>query len=408
VRRLTVRYHGWGESWPLGQLADDGRELLFEYSPEALRAGLELSPLRLPLRPLAYGDFPPHQFRLPGLIADSLPDGWGLLLMDRYFRRMDLDPATRSPLDRLALLGERALGALTYEPADAIEWTGGDATLAQLALEVDEALVGTDAEILKHLLILGGSPHGARPKALVGYDAVRRTIRMNPDSEHRPYLVKFPARSEHREVCAIEHVYCETARACGIDVPETRHFELGRSHAAFGVARLDLEDGMRVPVHTLAGALHADFRVPAVDYTSLLRATRAFSGDEREVVKAYERAVFNVLFNNRDDHSRDFAFRLGRDRRWRLAPAYDLTFNTGLGGQHQMDVCGEAQRITRAHLRELARQGGVKDRTATERLDRMLEQARGFGRRLREAPIRKTTVAAVLRAVDANAAALRE
>ena len=91
MKKLLVRYRGWGENWPLGELADNGDDLLFEYSKEALSEALELSPLRLPLRSEAYGDNPRHLFRLPGLISDALPDGWGLLLMDRYFRRLGLE-----------------------------------------------------------------------------------------------------------------------------------------------------------------------------------------------------------------------------------------------------------------------------------------------------------------------------
>jgi serine/threonine-protein kinase HipA len=165
---------------------------------------------------------------------------------------------------------------------------------------------------------------------------------------------------------------------------------------------------MRVPVHTLAGALHADFRIPSVDYISLLRATRAFTADEREVLKAYERAVFNVIFNNRDDHSKNFAFRLGRDRRWRLAPAYDLTFNTGPGGEHQMDICGEARRITRVHLLELAAKGGLKPVTAVRSLERILDQVGQFGPRLANLPIRRMSIRAIRQAVAANVAALRK
>ena len=407
MKKLTVHYCGWGESWPLGLLADSGRELLFEYSQEALREGLELSPLRLPLRTEAYGDLPRYLLGLPGLISDSLPDGWGLLLMDRYFRRRGLEPAALSPLDRLAFLGERSLGALTFQPAEQVGLTATDTTLLQIAKEVQTVFAGKDGDVLKHLLLVGGSPHGARPKALIGYDPTQGTISTAPDQKHVPYLIKFPAQNEHKEVCAIEHAYSETARACGIEVPHTQYFDLGRSHAAFGIARFDIEAGMRVPVHTLAGALHADFRVPAVDYTSLLRATRAFTGDEREVVNAYKRVLFNVIFNNRDDHSKNFAFRLDRDRRWRLAPAYDLTFNVGPRGEHQMDICGEASHVTRTHVLELAAKGGIKTRSATARLEQILEQVGPFKQQLLDRPIRAATARTIIDAVNLNAAALR-
>lgn len=408
MKILLVRYRGWSEDWPLGQLADDGRDILFEYSEQALRRGLELSPLTLPLRPQAYGDFPRHLFRLPGLIADSLPDGWGLLLMDRYFRKLGLDPAAISPLDRLALVGERGMGALTFAPATPLEFPEKPPTLLGLASEVEEVIEGNDGEVLKHLLLLGGSPHGARPKALVGYCSTKKTVSTQPQGDHLPYLIKFPAEREHKEVCAIEQAYGETARACGIDVPPTRYFELDRTHSAFGIERFDIEDGLRVPTHTLAGALHADFRVPAVDYISLLRATRALTNDEREVAKAYQRAVFNILFNNRDDHSRNLAFRLGRDRRWCLAPAYDLTFSLGPGGEHQMDVCGEARRIRSGHLRELAAKGGIRAKVASSCLQRLLDELDAFEQRLKNAPIRRNTVRDIMAAVKTNASALQD
>ena len=154
MKKLVVHYSGWGEDWPLGQLADDGRQLLFEYSPEALAQGLELSPLHLKLRAAAYGGFPPYQLGLPGLIADSLPDGWGLLLMDRVFRQHGLRHP--GPLDRLAFVGDRAMGALRFVPpreegADLPDWN-----LLRLAQEATAALQGQSEEVLRALALTGG------------------------------------------------------------------------------------------------------------------------------------------------------------------------------------------------------------------------------------------------------------
>lgn len=117
MKTLVVYYCGWGERWPLGTLAESGRTLLFEYSARALEQGLELSPRNLRLRREAYSGFASSQHRLPGLVADALPDGWGLLLMDRLFRREGREAAAVSALDRLAFIGERAIGALAFEPA---------------------------------------------------------------------------------------------------------------------------------------------------------------------------------------------------------------------------------------------------------------------------------------------------
>lgn len=404
MKRITAYYCGWGEDWPLGQLADDGRALLFEYTPEALAQGLELSPLHLKLRAAAYGDFPVYLHRLPGLIADSLPDGWGLLLMDRLFRREGLRHP--GPLDRLAFMGDRAMGALRFVPArdDANEWPARlpDWSLLALAEESARAMAGDAAVALRELALAGGSPQGARPKALVRYDASTGRVSTRADAPGAPWLVKFPGQGAHKEECAIEQLYAGLARDCGLEMPPSALFDLSPRLAAFGVARFDREQGLRVPLHSLAGLLQVDFRMPgSTDYTTFLRATRLLTRDEREVRKAYARAVFNVLFHNRDDHPKNVAWRLGRDRCWRLAPAFDLTFSDGPGGQHHMDVCGEGAAITRKHLMQLAHEGGVSAQAAGEVIEQMLAQAAGFARRAGDYPLRRATLRYLGAAVEA-------
>ena len=391
MKKLIVQYCGWGEDWPLGTLADDGASLLFEYSPQALTQRLELSPLCLKLRAETYGGFPDFQLRLPGLVADSLPDGWGLLLMDRLFRQQGVRHP--GPLDRLAFIGDRAMGALSFIPATDAGTPPPDWTLLALAQESSRVLAGEASDALRALAVAGGSPQGARPKALVQYDATTRRVSTRFDAPGFPWLVKFPAHEEHKEACAVEQLYAVLARDCGLDMPDSAHFDLSRKLAAFAVARFDREAGLRVPVHSLAGLLHADFRLPgSADYTGFLRATRLLTRDEREVAKAYARAVFNVMFHNRDDHPKNLAWRLGRDRRWRLAPAFDLTFSEGPRGQHHMDVCGEADAVTRKHLLRLATEGGVAIPEADAVIDRMAEQAGRFGRLATDFTIRRATV----------------
>lgn len=403
MKKVFVYYNGWGERWLLGTLADNGSDLLFEYSAHALREGLELSPRHLKLREQAYGGFPMHLQRLPGLIADALPDGWGLLVMDRLFRKHGLEPARMSPLDRLAFLDGRSMGALTFEPATTPDLPKEDVQLLELAREAQAIVSGKDSVALRQLAMLGGSPHGARPKVLVHYDPVRGAMSSVPFEGAQPWLVKFQADGEHKEVCALEDVYAALARACGLDMPATRHFDLDKKLAGFGIARFDVEDGLRVPVQTLAGALHANFRQPSsVDYTTFLRATRMLTRDEREVHKAFERAVFNVVFNNRDDHAKNFSYRLGRDRHWTLAPCYDLTFCEGPGGEHQMDVCGEGRGITRANMLELAAQGGLDRGWAASTLERFVATAASLKSCCANRGIRPATIKHVVSTIEAN------
>jgi serine/threonine-protein kinase HipA len=402
MKKLQVHFCGWGQKWPLGTLADNGRELLFEYSPEALAKGIELSPRSLRLRPQAYGDFPAHQHRLPGLIADALPDGWGLLLMDRLFVQQGLERSRISALDRLAFLGDRTLGALVFEPV----WGGllpqANATLQVLAQQAKVIVAGRESTALQQLVLLGGSPHGARPKVLVQYDAATGHISTSEDAPGRPWLVKFQAANEHKEVCAIEHLYAQLARLCELDMPSTAHFDLGPGLAGFGIERFDRHVGLRVPVHTLAGALNADFRTASLGYQTLLRATLALTHSAAEVKKAFVRCVFNVVFNNRDDHAKNFSFRMDDTMAWKLAPCYDLTFNEGPNGEHQMDIEGEGRAPTRAHLRTLARTHSIDAQWATTTIDRIATVADGFKALSHNYAIRPATRSTILKTIERN------
>lgn len=408
IKKVEVFYEGWGERWHLATLADDGRRLLFEYSAEALAQGLELSPRHLKLRAAAFGDFPAYQLGLPGLIADALPDGWGLVLMDRLFRQNGIDPTRASVLDRLSFIGQRAMGALSFQPATAADLPSDDVQLLNLAQQAQSVLSGEDSAILRQLALMGGSPHGARPKVLVHYHAATGQMSTQPFGGSAPWLVKFQLQNEHKEVCAIEHLYAQLADECGLDIPATRYFDLSPQLAAFGIARFDVAGPMRIPAHTLAGLLHADFRqVGSVDYTTFLRATRFLTRDEREVQKAFQRTVFNVLFNNRDDHPKNLSFLLGQDRRWGLSPAYDLTFCAGPAGHHQMDVCGETLCIRRVHLQQLAAQCALDQRWAEQVIELQLDVAATFAAQAAQYAIRTATQQDIAAVIAANAARFR-
>ncbi|MFL9994918.1 type II toxin-antitoxin system HipA family toxin [Paraburkholderia sediminicola] len=402
MKKLSVVYAGWSERFELGKLGDDGTNLIFEYSSEAQQRGLELSPLHLALRQQAYDSFPDHQFRLPGLISDALPDGWGMLLMDRLFRQRGWEPARMSPLDRLAFIGEKAMGALVFEPAQGDDLQPSDVQLVELAREVREVMTDGSTELLRELVLMGGSPHGARPKVLVNFDPHSGRMSNSEQSAGSPWLVKFPAQYDHKEVCAVEALYAVLAQACEIPVPATRYFDLGSRLSAFGIERFDRSGAQRVPMHTAAGALNANFRYPSIDYGSLLKLTRFITRDEREVLRAFERCVFNVVFNNRDDHTKNFSFRLSAQGQWQFSPAYDLTFNEGPGGEHQMDVCGESRAPARRHLLQLASLTGIPARAAEAVIERTVGVAGRFRDHARSFPIRRATVSLIAGKIETN------
>ncbi|WP_248742820.1 MULTISPECIES: type II toxin-antitoxin system HipA family toxin [unclassified Pseudomonas] len=386
LERVDVYYDGWGEHWRWGTLvsttAITGRPLIvFEYSDEAKNRSLELSAYRLPLEgPKLRRDFPSHQLGLPGPVYDSLPDGWGMLLMDRLFKRRGLNSARIGPLERLAYIGNNAMGAMSFKPvaSDALE-PQVEVSIDLLAAEVQEVLNGEGGEFLQRLLLVGGSPQGARPKALVYRDPQTDTFTTIARSGFEAWLVKFPARQEHPEVCAIEMVYAECLRMCGIKTPDTQYFSLPNGLAAFATKRFDREDDLRVPMQSLAAFTAADFQnAGALDYVNFLRATHLCTNDVREKALAFKRVVFNVAFNNRDDHPKNFAYIMSESGQWKLAPAYDVTFCEGPGGYHQMDVMGEALEIGRKAILDLAEEAEVSAETADAVITRFCEVADQF------------------------------
>lgn len=401
MKKLDVLFEAWGQSWVLGTLAENDRLVLFEYSAEALTRGIDLSPRHLKLRAEAYGGFPSHLSHLPGLVSDALPDGWGLLLMNRLFSQAGRNPDTVSPLDRLAFVGRRAMGALSFRPSEELDGEGTNWSLLQLA-QAAHQVADEDVVALRMLALAGGSPHGARPKALVMYDFQTRIVSTLDGAVGEPWLVKFQGQTEHPEVCAVENVYAQMARECGIRMGPTEHFPLGPKLAAFGTRRFDRERGMRVPVHSMAGALHVDFRTPALDYETVLRATGFFTQDQSQVFNAFRLCVFNVIFNNRDDHAKNFSLRMNEQMRWELAPGYDLTYNPGPGGYHQTSVMGEALTPARNHLMSLASKLAFRAADATDVIDQTCSAAEGLRTALEQASVRRVTRQTLEKAVEVN------
>jgi len=405
LKKLEVRLRfGPGDERVVGTLAERERRVYFEYADGFLATGWELSPIHLKARKglieHEQRDFGP----LPGLFDDSLPDGWGLLLMDRYLRKQGVDPDELSAIDRLQLLGARTMGALTYHPpanADPDDVTPVD--LAALAAGATSVLRGAAPRILPELLKVGGSPQGARPKALVGMrgDEVLHGQDDLPEGfEH--WLVKFHAREDRPDFGRVELAYNRMAAAAGIDVPEARLFEVrdGRKkHAYFGTRRFDRGAGnRRVHVHSLANLIQVDFRIPSRDYDDLFRATRLLTGgDHPAQLACFRRMAFNVAAHVRDDHPKNFAFLMNEKGEWSPTPAFDLAYAPGPGGEHQMTIAGEGREPTREDCLELGVRHGVRKREA----ERILEQVNAAVARWRrfasDADCRAATVSSIAR-----------
>jgi serine/threonine-protein kinase HipA len=356
---------------PVGSIAEtQEREIYFEYSTEWLNGGFALSPFHLPLSPGLKRE-PSQVFEgLFGVFDDSIPDGWGRFLMDRFFRAQGTVPESLSPLDRLCYVGDNAVGALQYHPLipDIPAPRAGAMNLTLVAEQAERIVAGSPEEALPALYSGGGSFGGSRPKVFVAYNPA--TDQMSSDTAATDpgfgqWIVKFRAREDFADAGCIEEAYALMARAAGITMPRTKLFTtpIGRF---FGIERFDRgPGGSRTHMHTFGGMVHSHFRDPHRDYQEFLPVVFTLTKDIAQVEQAFRRATFNVLAHNRDDHVKNHAFIAGPTGDWSLSPAYDITFSTGVRDQHNMTVAGKGNPGLR-ELMKLAADAGIHVRAAKE------------------------------------------
>ena len=354
---------------PVGRLVMRERTVYFEYDSTFIERGTEISPLRLPLQS-GVQSFDYDLFKgLPGVFNDSLPDGWGRLLFDRFVRSQGILPADVTPLDRLAHVGTHALGALVFEPDYSANNTQDEISLDSLATQVQEVMDGVSDDVLAELIALNGSSAGARPKALIGVNDKRDHIIHGAHDlldSYTPWMVKFPNSQDGLDAGAIEYVYALMAVDAGIAMPDVHLFPAQKGAGYFSIKRFDRDGDERYHMHTACGLLHSDFRTPSLDYEDLIALTSALTRDVREVEKMYQLAVFNVLAHNRDDHSKNFTYLMDAQGQWKLSPAYDLTFSSGPRGEQSTMVMGEGRNPNVKHLLKLAEEAKLKKGRAAE------------------------------------------
>jgi serine/threonine-protein kinase HipA len=373
VNEVKVGLNFGDTTIPVGRLAIRDRKIYFEYHSTFIEANLDISPLRLPLKS-GVSSFDYNLFEgLPGVFNDSLPDGWGRLLFDRFSRSLGILPSDITPLDRLAHVGLNGLGALVYEPDHSTQESSDSINLDKLAEQAREVLDGTSDEVLQELLALNGSSAGARPKALIGLNNDRKNIIHGihdlPDG-YAPWIVKFSNAQDSADAGAIEYVYALMAKKAGISMPDVHLFSAKKGAGYFAVKRFDRNDKQRFHMHTACGLLHSDFRIPSLDYEDLIALTGALTRDAREIEKLYQLAVFNVLAHNRDDHSKNFSFLMDEKGEWKLSPAYDLTFSSGPRGEQSTMVMGEGRNLSVDHLIKLGHEAKLSKARITEIIDK--------------------------------------
>jgi serine/threonine-protein kinase HipA len=360
---LTVYLDARNQRRKVGRLAFKDRQVLFEYDTSFIASDIEISPIKLPLRPgVAIADTAIFD-GLFGVFNDSLPDGWGRLLLDRAVEKYGIHRGQLNPLDRLAYVGRHGMGALSYEPELSLENTD-DAPLVldKLAEESAAVLAGENEEVFERLLRLNGSSSGARPKIVAQVSTDKKRIihgqqELQPGFAH--WMIKFPYSQDAQDVGAIEYAYGQMAKDAGVEMPET-HLFCTKRNKYFGTKRFDRDGAARIHMHSLGGLIHADHRSPSLDYDMVLRVTLALTRNIQDAEKAYALACFNVLAHNRDDHVKNFSFLLDARNEWIFAPAYDLVFSYGPGGEQSMLVMGEGRNPGTAQLQALGKQHGIE------------------------------------------------
>lgn len=370
VTRLDVYYQDDATPEPVGGLVVDRQgRVHFQYAATWLETKRELSPHQLPLEQ-GLAVIPASDRRklhgLHGVFADSLPDHWGMRVIDRALRRHGIDPGQAGPLDRLAYLGSRTMGALTYRPAARWPHIAARATsLDQLAAESDLLTEGTIDDTgpeaaLDALEQAASSAGGAQPKVLIATDSrgTRLTAGIAPRRGGIAYLLKFtPRRSGlglRTDNGAIEQAFGRMARDAGITMPWTRLFPTSDGRLHFAVERFDrTRDGGRRHVLTFGGLLGREAAGDG-DYDELLRYARALTADARAVDEVIRRLCFNLAVLNDDDHLKNVAFLLDPVSGWQLAPAYDLTYSPTRRGERGMTVDGRDREVTWDDVERLA------------------------------------------------------
>ena len=330
------------------------RVVAFEYDSDWLSNGFSISPFSLPLiKKVFIPKYEPFG-GLFGVFNDSLPDGWGRLLVDRLFLKNKINPAEIDNLNRLAVVQESGMGALTYKPEHRFEAENSIADYDILAQECSKILESQNSDNLDELFQLGGSSGGARPKILISID--------NED-----WIIKFPSSSDSKNIGEKEYQYSLCAKDCGINMTETRLFPSKICSGYFGIKRFDRKNGKKVHMVSASGLLETSHRLPNLDYNTLMKLTLELTRNYQDIEQLFKLMCFNVFAHNRDDHSKNFSFLYDDTKKeWHLSPAYDLTYSYSFNGEHATTINGEGKNPTLDDILAVAKNIGLKEKFAKD------------------------------------------
>lgn len=337
----------------VGTLAmTSNKKIAFEYCDSWIENGFAISPFSLPLEKKVFVSQKIVFEGLFGVFADSLPDAWGRLLLERLLKERGENPKDYNVLDRLAIVGESGMGALTYDPRIELENENFIEKLDELAQQCEKILNTEYSENLDQIYKLGGTSGGARPKIMTTVDG-------------EDWIIKFAAYVDGKNAGKMEYDYSLCAKKCGINMTETRLFDSEICNGYFGIKRFDRYNskGKKERKHMLTAAaiLEIDFSQPYLDYNDLMKLTKILTDDNKEDIEnLYRRMCFNVYAHNRDDHAKNFTYIYDEENdKWHLSPAYDLTYSNTYYGEHTTSIAGNGKNLGIKELTKVGINGGI-------------------------------------------------
>lgn len=416
IQKLSVtRTLSTGEAVSLGVLAQNHQGVFFQYAADYLKQFGNLSPFTL-LATTALQAAPkePHS-GLHGIFTDSLPDGWGLLLQDRIFRQNGILPAHVTAMDRLAFVGNRGMGALSFSPESDYQPTNlDDIDLATLGLQAQALFDGQTEDVLS-ALVAAGSSGGARPKAQLFFAPDKpQQCRTQVKSGDEAWLVKFTSQNlalGHEEgLC--EAAYLHLAQMANLQPPTWQLLDAPAKSSArawLAVKRFDWVNNAkketnkpgRLHMHSACGLLDADFRTPSLDYQDLIKASRQLCKSPTAGQLQFRRAIFNLFACNQDDHSKNWAFLQDDKGQWQPAPFYDATFSPHPFNEHSTAFVGHGKQPPLKAIQALAGNAGFANWTlAQQHIQGIVDVISNFADVAKDYGVQKSTVKAIVKALD--------
>lgn len=376
----------WDESTQVGS---------FEFSGNFLQYGLDISPVKMPLaqgkKVFAFPELrkskgdPFDTFKgLPGLLADMLPDKYGNQLINAWLIQNGRSSESLNPVEQLCFIGERGVGALEIKPTLRSEKQKSSSleidSLVNIAGKIlnsrenfHSSLTGEEQSALSDILKIGTSAGGARAKAVIAYNPKMGKVKsgqVKASTGFSYWIIKFDGVHDSQFGATmgygrVEMAYYLMAKSAGIEMSECRLLEEnGRAH--FMTKRFDRKDnGQKIHMQSLCGLRHFDFnQVGFYSYEQVFETMRMLRLSYPEAEQMFIRMVFNVLARNCDDHTKNFAFLMDQDGKWRLSPAYDVCYAYRPGSiwvsEQSLMVNGKRDNIAKSDFLEVARKMNIK------------------------------------------------